>query len=312
MAGKSRAVEYDVLRWLTGQTGQTLMTGVAGITPWLALFTAAPSDTGGGTEVSTSGTGYARVNTSGMWGTPSGGPGAVANSTLIAMGTATANWGVVTHWGIYDASIGGNLLAWAPTSYFNLNANALTTAYGASAPGTYTDFATGASGNAQVFGLRFTPTENIVATGIRFFRTSAAGVATTHDCRLWTDAGVQLQQITTSGESATHVWVAGTFTGTQALVAGTYYVASVYFPNNDGYVYNWHGFDSAKVIGQLSGPIAAGRSSSLTPGSHVFPTNTGFNNGEYFIDITYARANQGIFLGDVPQFAIGSLVLNED
>jgi len=53
-------------------------------TAWyVGLFTAAPSDTGGGTEVS--GNGYARAAT-----------------------------GTITHAGIFDALTTGNLLAWAP------------------------------------------------------------------------------------------------------------------------------------------------------------------------------------------------------
>lgn len=77
---------------------------------YVALFTAAPSDAGGGTEVS--GGSYARVavqtGASSAWDAASG--GATANTGVITFATATANWGTVTHIGLFDASTSGNLL----------------------------------------------------------------------------------------------------------------------------------------------------------------------------------------------------------
>lgn len=74
---------------------------------YVALFTAAPSDSGGGTEVS--GTSYARTvcNT---WDAASG--GAIANTGAVTFPTAGGSWGTVTHFGIFDASSAGNLIAW--------------------------------------------------------------------------------------------------------------------------------------------------------------------------------------------------------
>jgi len=81
-------------------------------TAWyVGLFTAAPSDTGGGTEVT--GNAYARVVT----GTISGSGTATTFSNAAAIEFAAAsggNWGTVGWAGIFDASTGGNLLAWAP------------------------------------------------------------------------------------------------------------------------------------------------------------------------------------------------------
>jgi len=81
-------------------------------TAWyVGLFTAAPSDTGGGTEVT--GNGYARVVT----GTISGSGTATTFSNAAAIEFAAAsggNWGTVGWAGIFDASTSGNLLAWAP------------------------------------------------------------------------------------------------------------------------------------------------------------------------------------------------------
>ena len=81
----------------------------------VALFTAAPSDSGGGTEVSTSSTGYARQTLNpadANWAAPSSGNGVTSNVSAINFGTATGNWGTVTHFGIYDATSSGNLLIW--------------------------------------------------------------------------------------------------------------------------------------------------------------------------------------------------------
>ncbi len=92
-------------------------------TVYVALLTAAPSDAGGGTEVT--GGSYARVlvgPSDSAWqstqGTvtavaSSGTGGQTANGSTISFPAPSANWGVITHVGIYDASSGGNLLFWA-------------------------------------------------------------------------------------------------------------------------------------------------------------------------------------------------------
>lgn len=89
-------------------------------TLYFALFTAAPSDSGGGTEVS--GGSYARAsmtanltNWSGTQGAgtttaSSGTGGASSNNNAITFPTPSANWGTVTHWGVFDAASSGNLL----------------------------------------------------------------------------------------------------------------------------------------------------------------------------------------------------------
>jgi hypothetical protein len=89
-------------------------------TLYVGLLTAAPSDTGGGTEVT--GNAYARASvTSSLanWaGTQaaastvasSGTTGTTSNNGSISFPTPTAAWGLVTHFGIYDAATGGNLL----------------------------------------------------------------------------------------------------------------------------------------------------------------------------------------------------------
>lgn len=91
---------------------------------YVGLLTAAPSDSGGGTEVS--GNAYARVKAAAGasqaltdWKSTqndslasTGTGGNTTNTNAITFPTPTATWGTVTHFGIYDASTGGNLLFW--------------------------------------------------------------------------------------------------------------------------------------------------------------------------------------------------------
>lgn len=81
-------------------------------TLYVGLFTAAPSDTGGGTEVS--GGGYARQTaTFTVSGTS---PTEATNGAAIDYPTATADLGTITHVGVFDALTSGNLLAYASVS----------------------------------------------------------------------------------------------------------------------------------------------------------------------------------------------------
>lgn len=78
-------------------------------TTHIALYTVAPTDAGGGTEVT--GGSYARVaytNTVANW--PAAVGGAKSNANLIDFGTATANWGTVVAMSIMDAGAAGNML----------------------------------------------------------------------------------------------------------------------------------------------------------------------------------------------------------
>lgn len=91
-------------------------------TLYFALLTAAPSDTGGGTEVT--GGSYVRVGvtaslanfagtqSAGSTTASSGTGGTTSNNGAVTFAAPTANWGSVTHVAIYDASTAGNLLMW--------------------------------------------------------------------------------------------------------------------------------------------------------------------------------------------------------
>ena len=97
-----------------GQTAPTTST------LYVALLTAAPSDSGGGTEVS--GGSYARVavtssltnwagtQSAGSTTASSGTGGQTSNNVAITFPTPSDGWGTATHFGIYDQATGGNLL----------------------------------------------------------------------------------------------------------------------------------------------------------------------------------------------------------
>lgn len=77
----------------------------------VALYTAAPGETGGGTEVI--GGSYARVQRDPLdanWTAASGTNGVTDNAAALTFPAPTATWGVVTHWGLHDAASAGNLL----------------------------------------------------------------------------------------------------------------------------------------------------------------------------------------------------------
>ena len=73
-------------------------------TVYLALFTTAPGEAGGGVEVS--GGSYARQ--AATFGAPSN--GTCSNSADVTFPQATADWGTIQGFGIFDAATAGNLL----------------------------------------------------------------------------------------------------------------------------------------------------------------------------------------------------------
>ena len=104
MAGFSDYLEDKVIKHVFGGSAYT-----APGTLYVALYTVAPTDTGGGTEVS--GGGYTRKTAA---FTVSGtNPTQASNTAAIEYPTATANYGTVVAVGIFDASSSGNLMAYA-------------------------------------------------------------------------------------------------------------------------------------------------------------------------------------------------------
>jgi hypothetical protein len=101
---KSDYLENKVLDHRLGKTAYTMPTVYVG------LYTAAPSDAGGGTEVT--GGSYVRKSTAGAdWNAAASGSSSNANAVTFV--TATASWGTVTHFALFDASSAGNMLSWA-------------------------------------------------------------------------------------------------------------------------------------------------------------------------------------------------------
>jgi hypothetical protein len=104
MAGFSNYGENLVLTWLLTASSATRPTAW-----YIALYTVAPGEGGGGTEVS--GGSYARqAATFTVSGTA---PTEATNSAAIEFPTATGSWGTVVAAAIFDASTSGNMLAFA-------------------------------------------------------------------------------------------------------------------------------------------------------------------------------------------------------
>lgn len=96
-------LETEILDHVFGGNAYT-----APATLYLALHTANPDEDASGAEVSTSGTAYARQT---VTFTVSGNE--ATTSAAVEYSTATASFGTVTHVAVWDASTGGNMLAYA-------------------------------------------------------------------------------------------------------------------------------------------------------------------------------------------------------
>lgn len=99
----SNTFETTVLTWLLTNSAATRPTAW-----YVALFTSNPAEDASGTEVSTTGTAYARQSV-----TFSVSGNTATNTAAIEFPTATASYGTVTHVGVFDASTAGNLIAYA-------------------------------------------------------------------------------------------------------------------------------------------------------------------------------------------------------
>lgn len=132
---ENKLIDFLFRAQALGITGATAAAGTGPATLYVALLTAAPSDTGGGTEVS--GNAYARVavtsslanwagtQSAGSTTASSGTSGTTSNNAAVTFPTPTpAGWGIVTHAAIYDAATAGNLIAWgALTASKTINAD---------------------------------------------------------------------------------------------------------------------------------------------------------------------------------------------
>ncbi len=99
---KTNFLETKVLNHVLRNTAYTSPTTV-----YAALFTAAPGEAGGGTEVS--GGSYARQPVT--FSVPA--PDSVSNTLDVTFPTATADWGVIVSFAIMDVITAGNMLYYA-------------------------------------------------------------------------------------------------------------------------------------------------------------------------------------------------------
>lgn len=104
MSDLSDHAENLVATWLLTDSAVTRP-----LARYVALFTATPSDAGGGTEVS--GSGYARQE---LGGAASGSD--VSNAGDITFTASGGDWGTIVAVAVLDAITGGNFLLWKALS----------------------------------------------------------------------------------------------------------------------------------------------------------------------------------------------------
>ena len=103
MGGFSDYTEDAVLDHIVGKTSFTMPTCYVG------LSIADPLDDASGLD-EPSGNGYVRKSTAGAdWNASANGSGSNAND--ISFAEASGAWGELTHFGLFDAESGGNMLA---------------------------------------------------------------------------------------------------------------------------------------------------------------------------------------------------------
>jgi len=99
---KTNYLETQLLNHVLRNTAYSSPTTV-----YVGLFTVAPDETGGGTEVS--GGAYARQSVT--FTAPS--PDSVSNSADVTFPIATGDWGTIVAYALFDAASAGNMLYYA-------------------------------------------------------------------------------------------------------------------------------------------------------------------------------------------------------
>ena len=99
MSAMSDFLELEVLDHVLGTGSYTMPTTVR-----IGLSTGSFGDDNSGTELS--GSGYARQAIT----FAAASSGSAATNATVTFPTATGSWGAVSHWAIFDAASGGNLL----------------------------------------------------------------------------------------------------------------------------------------------------------------------------------------------------------
>ncbi|SVD83476.1 uncharacterized protein METZ01_LOCUS436330, partial [marine metagenome] len=103
MAGFTDYLEDKIINHVFGGTAYTAPT-----TCYVGLYTATPTDSTAGTEVS--GGAYARQSVA--WTVIGTGTAQASNTSAITFPAATSDWGTVTHAAVVDAAASGNILAY--------------------------------------------------------------------------------------------------------------------------------------------------------------------------------------------------------
>lgn len=94
--------DYLELKFLDHFTGTASTSAPAAV--YLGLSTASMNDDASGTELS--GNNYTRKAIT----FASAASGSISSNAAVEFNAATASWGTISHWGIWDAATGGNLL----------------------------------------------------------------------------------------------------------------------------------------------------------------------------------------------------------
>lgn len=106
---KVDAVETDILNLFVGKA--TTIFATTPITPYIALYTAAPSESAAGTEVS--GSSYARQNViAASWTISGTAPTQAANNVAVTYPVVTSTGYTVVGASLMTAVTAGNLLRW--------------------------------------------------------------------------------------------------------------------------------------------------------------------------------------------------------
>ena len=103
MGSFANYLELKLLDHIVGKTSYTMPT------TYIGLSTVDPADDASGLAEPSGGS-YARVATAGGdWNAAAS--GAIDNANVITFPTASGAWGTVTHFALFDAISGGNMLA---------------------------------------------------------------------------------------------------------------------------------------------------------------------------------------------------------
>ncbi|NUS65539.1 MAG: DUF4082 domain-containing protein, partial [Saccharothrix sp.] len=137
-------------------------------------------------------------------------------------------------------------------------------------------------------GLRFTPTVDGFATGVRFYK--GAGNTGTHVGSLWSSAGQRLAQVTFANETATG-WQTAQFASSVPLIAGQDYTVSYTAPRghyaSEQWAFAYRGVDTgAMQVAGGFGAVPAGVYGAVG----TMPAQS-YQKANYFVDISYSATD---------------------